>query len=58
MDGYKAKDLAIREQDFADNNIRVHYLVPHSPDQLQPLDIQFTRRDSCPTTKAKMIYLN
>ena len=39
MDGYKAHELAIKEQDLVDNNIKVHYLVPHSSDQLQPLDI-------------------
>lgn len=40
IDGYKANELVIKEQDLANNDKRVLYLVPHSSDQLQPLDIQ------------------
>lgn len=39
MDGYKAHELALDQQDLINNNIKVHYLVAHSSDQMQPLDI-------------------
>lgn len=39
LDGYKSHEIALNSLDLEQYNICIHYLVPHSSDQSQPLDI-------------------